>query len=137
MNRRCDERGVVAIFTTKARWSTGGTPVVWFQHDSYTRDAIGRVTRIDDNGLEAVAAPSNVDECFLYDQWNRLIRAHSVVADGTCAANTTAATLSANSLHAYDMVWTFDDINRMRTNRISRGPSTSRCATGFDPNLPD
>jgi len=90
---------------------------VWFQHDTYTRDAVGRVTRIDDNGVEAVDAPSNVDECFLYDQWNRLIRAHSVVADGTCATNTTNATLSADSLDVYDMVWAFDDINRMRTSK--------------------
>jgi len=102
---------------------------VWFQHDTYSRDAVGRVTGIDDNGFEAVDAPSNVDECFLYDQWNRLIGAHSVVADGTCA--TTTATLSTGSRDAYDMVWTFDDINRMRNSKNMTAVGTPTTTYGY------
>jgi len=77
---------------------------------------------------------SNVRECFQYDQWNRLVRAHSAVPAAACAANITDATLSANSRDAYDMVWTFDDINRMRTSKNMTAVGTPTTTCGYTGN---
>ena len=106
-----------ALDEIKARWTVSGTPGVWFQHDKYTRDAIGRVTQIEDAGVEPGSTASAVKECFLYDNWNRLIRAHSATLAAGCATNTTNATTAGSSRDPYDTVWTFDDINRMRTSQ--------------------
>jgi RHS repeat-associated protein len=117
-----------ALDEIRAGWTTtGGPATTLFQHDTYTRDAIGRVTRIDDNGLEGPTTDSNVDECFVYDNWNRLIRAHSVTGGGACVDDTVDATVASGSRDAYDTVWTFDDINRMRTttDKLPGGATTT------------
>ena len=123
--------GALAEF--KAGWKVGaGAVSTWFQHDEYTRDAIGRVTSIDDLGVEPVLTPlgepepSAVKECFLYDQWSRLVRAHSAAPATGCATTTTAATVATGSRDAYDTLWAFDDINRMSsTTDMLSGAATS------------
>ena len=103
-----------AVNSFQAGWKVNGT-TTWFQNDSYTRDAIGNVTQIVDNGKEPTGAASAVKECFLYDQWNRLVRAHTAATAGTCATTTSSATVATGTLDAYDQVYTFDDVNRMTT----------------------
>ncbi|MDO8361492.1 MAG: C2 family cysteine protease [Actinomycetota bacterium] len=114
-----------ALSTFKAGWLLNGS-TSWFQNDAYTRDAIGNVTQIVDNGKEPGWTPSDVKECFLYDQWNRLIRAHSAALGAACATNTTSATVATGSRDPYDQVWTFDDINRMtsRVNKMTASTTT-------------
>lgn len=116
-----------ALAEIKAGWSVSGTVSTWFQHDSYTRDAIGRVTRVDDLGREPAGTASDVKECFIYDQWNRLVRAHSATIATACLTNTSAATVAATSRDPYDTVWAFDDINRMTTstNKLAGGATTT------------
>ena len=111
-----------ALDEIKGRWDN---TTEWFQHDVYTRDIVGNVTTITDNGREpgvvmpattpATHEASNSKECFVYDKWNRLIRAHTTSITGTCATDTTSTVTDRGNLNAapYDTVWTFDDINRM------------------------
>ncbi|CAB4924327.1 unannotated protein [freshwater metagenome] len=115
-----------AVATIKGGWKLSGADT-WFQTDTYSRDAIGNVTQILDSGVEASGAGSNVKECFLYDQWNRLVRAHSGAPATACAASTAAATVATGSRDPYDNVWTFDDINRTtsRTDRLAGTAATA------------
>ena len=58
-------------------------------------------------------------ECFLYDNWNRLVRAHTATITPTqdCKGDTDTASSSAGSLDPYDTVWAFDDVNRMTSSK--------------------
>lgn len=111
-----------AINELKARWETSPTPAAWFQDDVYNRDVVGNVTSIGDYGREPTGA-SDTKECFGYDKWNRLVRAHTTSLAGTCVTNTTTTVTDRGnaSTAPYDSAWTFDDINRMQTavNKVS------------------
>ena len=65
-------------------------------------------------------------ECFLYDQHNRLVRAHTTTGTGSCATTTSSATTSTGTLDAYDLVWAFDDIHRItsRTDKLTSVATT-------------
>ena len=98
---------------------TGNT---WFQYDRYTRDAVGNVKVVEDRGLEPGGAGSDIKECFVYDAWNRLARAHSApeTGDGSetvgCATSIGTTISNRGSTDPYDRTWTLDDINRMSTS---------------------
>ncbi len=117
--------------TIQAGWDatpTNLTGNTWFQYDRYTRDAVGNVKVIEDRGLEPGGAGSDIKECFVYDQWNRLARAHT--APETTPGNelvgcaTTAGTSITNrgSTDPYDRNWALDDINRMSTSTDNASP---------------
>ncbi|HAP75434.1 MAG TPA: hypothetical protein DCR14_05065 [Acidimicrobiaceae bacterium] len=121
--------------TIKAGWDTTPTStgdVTWWQHDRYTRDAVGNVKVIEDLGLEAGGSGSNIKECFVYDNWNRLIRAHTAPETTSgyelvgCATTKDTSISDRATTDPYDTVWTFDDINRMgtRTDTITTDVTT-------------
>ncbi len=125
--------------TIQAGWDTTPgnlTGNTWFQYDRYTRDAIGNVRVIEDRGLEPGGAGSDTKECFVYDNWNRLVRAHTAneTGDGNelvgCAADTTTelADNARGAVDTYDRSWTFDDINRMQTS-VNLKPATNLTTT--------
>jgi RHS repeat-associated protein len=116
-----------ALERMRAGWTTiPDAPSSWFQNDYINRDAIGNVTSVHDQGLEPSGASSDVKECFLYDQHNRLIRAHTTTGTGSCATSTTSASTSTGTLDAYDLVWAFDDIHRFtsRTDKMTSVATT-------------
>jgi RHS repeat-associated protein len=92
-----------------------------WQDDQIARDAIGRITTITDLGKEPGGAFSDNKECFIYDNWNRLVRAHSARTSTTTGCLTLTSATYANTNDrgtaaiAYDRTWTFDDINRIRS----------------------
>lgn len=121
------------LSTVKAGWTTiPNAPSANFQNDAYTRDAIGNVTQVVDNGADpdvanpAAGVASAVKECFLYDQWNRLVRATSAATAATCPTSTGAATIATGTRDAYDMTWSFNDVNRMvsRTDKMTSTATT-------------
>ena len=111
--------------TIQAGWDTTPTNLTgntWFQYDRYTRDAVGNVKVVEDRGLEPGGAGSDIKECFVYDAWNRLSRAHSApeTGDGSetvgCATSIGTTISNRGSTDPYDRTWTLDDINRMSTS---------------------
>ena len=109
----------------QAGWDTTPndlTGTAWFQYDRYTRDAVGNVKVIEDRGLESSGTPSNTKECFLYDEWHRLTRAHTSpgTVDGSeysgCASAVGDTIANLGSTDTYDRTWTYDDINRIRSS---------------------
>ncbi|MCB9381913.1 MAG: RHS repeat-associated core domain-containing protein [Acidimicrobiaceae bacterium] len=108
--------------TIQAGWDTTPSDLTgntWFQYDRYTRDPVGNVTVIEDRGLEPGGAGSNIKECFVYDEWNRLVRAHTApgTTDGSetvgCATSTGTNITARGATSPYDRTWSFDDINRI------------------------
>ena len=108
--------------TIQAGWDTTPSDLTgntWFQYDRYTRDPVGNVTVIEDRGLEPGGAGSNIKECFVYDEWNRLVRAHTApgTTDGNetvgCATSTGTNITARGATSPYDRTWSFDDINRI------------------------
>jgi len=118
-----DDTKTGALNQIKARWNNSA---VWFQDDVYARDVVGNVTSITDNGREPTEA-SNTKECFGYDKWNRLVRAHTTSLTGVCVTDTTTTVTDRGNANTapYDTTWTFDDINRMKTAVDNKTPSTS------------
>jgi RHS repeat-associated protein len=97
--------------------------VVWFDQPVLSWDAAGRLTSVQELGVEPGGAASATVECFVYDQWSRLVRAHSAGSVSSCASSSSAAVLAAGARgrDEFDELYVFDDINRMtsKTNKLT------------------
>jgi RHS repeat-associated protein len=116
---------------TATGWDTTpaiiGDGVSWFDHPYVIRDTVGRVTSVEEY-------TANMKECFVYDQWNRLVRAHSGSMSTACVTSASAASVgsAAAGTDPYDESYAFDDLNRMtsRTDMLANVTSTYNYPAG-------
>ncbi|WP_406456713.1 RHS repeat-associated core domain-containing protein [Streptomyces sp. NBC_01622] len=103
--------GLLSNITTIT--STKGT----VQNDTYTRDAAGQTTALKDN-------LTTQNECFTYDELNRITRAWTTEASTGCAGAFTPD-LTSTTLSPYQLDYTYDGIGNLQkvTTTTSAGAS--------------
>jgi RHS repeat-associated protein len=109
------------LLNLRAGWdadiSDANPPTTWFQNDQIAYDQIGNPTSVLDT-------PANTRECYVYDHWNRLVRAYTSTAaclTGTINASNPGAELgvtqnaAARGVQPFDEQYTYTDIGQLKS----------------------